>query len=314
VRNDGTRQRASTNSADIRGTVSDATGAVIPAASVDILNVENGVSKEIITNEAGIYDAVSVLPGKYKITFSKQGFGNLVRSGITLDVGVMSVDAQLSLGSSQQLVQVTAEAPLLKTETGEQSATLRAETMAQLPNVGQDWQNFVKLLPGAAGAAAASGALGINGNLPYYSNYLADGGSTTLPHSANFDSSIFETVAEVQIQTSSFSAQYGIGGVVFNQISKGGTNQFHGSGYEYLQNDAFNARSFFNPNVGFKRYDNFGASIGGPVQKNKLFVYFNYDQIVNKSLTFPINTYPTVGARAGDFSDPAFNLKTAVSR
>ena len=132
----------STNSADIRGTVSDATGAVIPAATVNILNVENGVSKEILTNEAGIYDAVSVLPGKYKLTFSKSGFGNLVRDGVTLDVGVMSVDAQLSLGNSQQLVQVTAEAPLLKTETGEQSATLRADNMAQLPNVGQDWQNL----------------------------------------------------------------------------------------------------------------------------------------------------------------------------
>ena len=296
----------STNSADIRGRVTDASGSAIPGVQVTILNVETGVPTELTTNGAGIYDAVSILPGNYRVTFNKDGFGVLVRDGIALSVGVVSMDVQLSVGTSQQQIVVTAEVPLLKTETGEQSATLKADTMAQLPNVGQDWQNYVKLLPGAAGAAGASGAMAINGNMPFYSNFLADGGSTTLPHSANFDVSIFETVAEVQIQTSTFSAQYGIGGAVFNQISKGGTNQFHGSGYEYLQNDALNARNFFSPKVGYRRYHNFGGSIGGPVLKNKMFAYFNYDQIISKSQTYPINTYPTLAARSGDFSDSAY--------
>jgi hypothetical protein len=296
----------STNSSDIRGRVTDATGSAIPGVRVTILNLGTGTPTELTTNSAGIYDAVSVLPGNYKITFSKEGFGVLVRDGIALSVGVVSMDVQLSVGTSQQQIVVTAEVPLLKTETGEQSATLKSETMAQLPNVGQDWQNYIKLLPGASSSANASGAMAINGNMPFYSNFLADGGSTTLPHSANFDVSIFETVAEVQIQTSTFSAQYGIGGAVFNQISKGGTNQFHGSGYEYFQNDALNARNFFSPKVGYRRYDNFGGSIGGPVLKNKMFVYFNYDQIISKSQSYPINTYPTLAARSGDFSDPAF--------
>ena len=119
--------------------------------------------------------------------------------------------------------------------------------MAQLPNIGQDWQNFQKFLPGFQGANNANGALSINGNMPNYFNIMADGGSVILPHSDNFDVAIFETVQEVQIQTSTFSAQYGIGGAVFNQISKGGTNQLHGAGYEYLRNDFFNCAQHLQP-------------------------------------------------------------------
>src|SRR5262249_40283808 len=211
----------------------------------------------------------------------KEGFGRLVREGVTVDVGVLSIDAQLTVGAAQQQIQVTAEAPLLKTETGDQSATLRSDMMAQLPNIGQDWQNFEKIIPGFQNANNASGAMAINGNMPNYFNIMADGGSVMLPHSDNFDVAIFETVQEVQIQTSTFSAQYGIGGAVFNQISKGGTGQFHGAAYEYLRNNFFNSRNTFSPSVSLSRWDNFGASIGGPVIKKKMFFYFNVDKIIN---------------------------------
>src|SRR5882724_8198788 len=119
----------STNSSDLRGTVTDSTGAVIPGATVTIVNTETGVTTNLTTNDAGIYDSVSIRPGKYRITFTKPGFGKLVRDGVTLDVGVLSIDAQLTVGAAQVEIQVTAEATLLKTETGEQSATLRTEVM-----------------------------------------------------------------------------------------------------------------------------------------------------------------------------------------
>ena len=296
-----------TNSGEIRGTVSDASGAAIPGVSVAILDIDTGVGKQLTTNESGIYDAVSILPGRYKITFTKDGFSPLVREGIDLRVGVISVDAKLSVGTAQQQIEVNAEATLLKTETGEQATSLQSESMAQLPQVGENWANFTKLLPGASIPVGGSGtAVAVNGNLPYYSNFLADGGSTTLPHSANVDVSIFETVAEVQINTSSFSAQYGVGGAVFNQISKGGTNKFHGVGYEYFQNDALNARSFFSSKVAVLRYDNFGGSVSGPVIKNKMFFYFNYDQIINNSVSYPFYTFPTAAMKTGNFSDPIF--------
>jgi hypothetical protein len=303
-----------TNSGDIRGTVTDPTGAVIPGASVTILNTDTGVVKTLITNQAGLYDAVSILAGPYRLTFSKEGFEKLVRDGVILGVGApLTVDAQLTVGTAQQQISVTAEATLLKTETGEQSTTLTTQTMTQLPNVGQNWANFMKLIPGASGAPSASQGvanpgtgIAVNGNLPYYANFLADGASTTLPHSANVDVSIFESVSEVQVNTSSFSAQYGIGGAVFNQISKGGTNQWHGSAYEYFQNDALNARSFFDgKTVPRQRYDNFGGSVGGPILKNKLFFYFNIDKIINPNSSTQRVTVPTDAMRNGDFSDPA---------
>jgi len=301
----------SSNSADLRGTVTDASGAVIPGASVTITNTETGVVMVLNTNESGIYDSVSIRPGKYKVTFAKEGFGKLVRDGITLDTGVRSLDAQLNVGGTQQEIQVTAEATLLKTDTGEQSSTLRTDVMSQLPNIGQDWQNFQKFLPGFSGANNANGALSINGNMPMYFNIMADGGSVILPHSNNFDVAIFETVQEVQIQTSTFSAQYGIGGAVFNQISKGGTNQFHGAGYEYLRNNYFNSRNTFSPSVGLSRWNNFGGSIGGPVIKNKMFFYFNVDKIINNGGSYPFSSFPTALARAGNFSDTGSNKVTS---
>jgi Carboxypeptidase regulatory-like domain len=301
----------STNSSDLRGTVTDTTGAVIPGAKITILNTDTGVTTNLTSNDGGVYDAVSIRPGKYRITFAKDGFGKLVRDGVTLDVGVLSIDAQLAVGNTQQQIEVTAEAPLLKTDTGEQSETLRTDVMAQLPNIGQDWQNFEKVLPGFQSANNANGALSINGNMPMYFNIMADGGSVILPHSDNFDVAIFETVQEVQIQTSTFSAQYGIGGAVFNQISKGGTNQFHGAGYEYLRNDFFNSRSTFSPTVPLSRWDNFGASVGGPTIKNKMFFYFNVDKVINNSGSYGFSSFPTPLARAGNFSDVGSNKVTS---
>jgi hypothetical protein len=288
-----------TNSGEIRGTVTDQSGATAPGVSVTILNVDTGVSKELTTNNAGIYDAVSILPGHYQLTFTKPGFEKLVRSGIDLTVGTTTVDAQLTVGGTQAEVQVTAEAPLLQTESGEQSTTLEAQTMQQLPNVNQSWTNFTKLLPGAAGSGTG---VAVNGNLPYYNNFLADGANVMLPHSANFDQMVFEDVAEVQMNTSTFSAEYGVGGAVFNQISKSGTNEWHGSAYEYFQNDALNARNFFSATVPFERFDNFGGSVGGPILKNKFFFFFNVDKTINNSAGVQTDTFPTAAMRAGDLS------------
>jgi hypothetical protein len=116
--------------------------------------------------------------------------------------------------------------------------------------------------------------MAINGTLPFYSSYLVDGGTIRLPHSANIDAQITESIAEVNIVATSFSAQYGSGGNVFNLISKTGSSQYHGVAYEYLQNDALNARDYFNSGAKARvRFNNFGGSFGGPmpILKDKLF-------------------------------------------
>src|ERR1035437_6301946 len=313
-----------TNSGDIRGTVTDATGAVVPGVTITLLDLDTGVSKELVTNSVGLYDAVSILPGRYKITFAKEGFGKVVRDGIVLAVGAISVDAQLGVGATQQEVDVTADAALLKTETAEQSSTIPAATMDALPNVNQDWQNIVKMIPGATGAPSTGQGSGgvvnpgvsmaINGTLPFYSSYLADGASIRLPHSANIGGDqIFESVSEVQISTSTFTSQYGGGGDVFNLISKSGGNQWHGAAYEYLQNDALNARSFFDGQKARQRYNNFGGAVSGPIVKKKMFFYFNVDRVVNPSSGTQTTTMPTAAMSQGVFDPTTFGIITDPS-
>jgi hypothetical protein len=230
----------------------------------------------------------------------------------------------MKVGStSDQIVVETDNLPLLSTESGEQSTVLEAKTMAQLPQVGEDWEHFMILLPGAAGAATAtqgSGTLAsdpgqvtsMNGNLPF-SNILADGASTTLSMSQNANPAVFETVSELQVQTSSFSAQYGIGGMLINQITKGGTSHWHGAAYDYLQNRALNAYPYefgvTNASKPALHYNNFGGNIGGPVKiplmglDKKAFFFFNYDQIVNHGgSSSATQTIPTAAVLGGDFT------------
>lgn len=300
----------STNAGDIRGTVTDASGALIPDVTVTVTNVETGVTKTYTTNDAGLFDTNSIVTGSYTVTFTKSGFGKLVRGPVTVEVGFTTVNGELKVGATTEEVTVTTDVPLLQTENGEQNTTLESKSMAQLPQVTQDWENFTILLPGASSCKANDGScsqssnnpgqeVAVNGNLPY-SNILADGSSTTLSHSQNSNPAGFENVSELQINTSSFSAQYGIGGIIFNQVSKSGTNNFHGTAYDFLQNDALTAYPYefgaTKQQVGpipFLRYNNFGGAIGGPILKNKMFFYFNYDQTVNHGNSNGRNSLPS---------------------
>ena len=307
----------STNAGDIRGVVTDPSGALIPDVTVTVMNVDTGVSKDITTNQSGLYDTDSIVAGRYTVSFKKDGFEKLVRGPVTVQVGFTTVNGELKVGAATQEITVTTDVPLLKTETSEQSTTLEAKSMEQLPQVagasGVSWENFMILLPGATGTPSSNQGssnpgqeVAINGNLPY-SNILADGASTTLSHSQNANPAIFETVSELQVNTSSFSAQYGIGGVIFNQITKGGTNQFHGAAYDYFQNDALTAFPYefgtSKPDrFPFLRYNNFGFAVGGPILKKKMFFFFDYDQIVDHGNNTARNSVPTTTVMAGDFT------------
>ena len=303
-----------TNSGDIRGTVTDSTGALVPGVTVTVTNVDTGVTKVLSTNKAGLYDTSSIVVGTYSLTFEKPGFERFERSSISLAVGTSTVNAALKVGSTTQEVVVNSDLPLLETESGTQQTTLEAKSMQVLPNVNQDWQNFAILIPGSSGNAGSVNPqqfISANGNLPY-SNVLADGASVTLGTSSNADVNVFETVQEVQISTSAFSAQYGIGGIIFNQISKGGTSQFHGSAYDYFQSSQFNANSYQfagqSNALPFLRRNNLGASIGGPILVphtslgKRAFFYFDYDQVVSHSAATGTNDVPTTDVLSGNFN------------
>ncbi|MHB1936291.1 MAG: outer membrane beta-barrel protein [Acidobacteriaceae bacterium] len=295
-----------TNSGDIRGTALDASGAVVPGVTVTVLDVDKNVTHNFVTDGAGLFDTGSIVPDHYLLTFTKDGFDTYQRGPITLEVGTTTVNGHLKVGATSQKVVVNTDVPLLTTETGAQSTTMQSKTLLELPQVGADWQNFVVLLPGTSSVNYRTGqTASINGNLPY-NTVLADGATTTLPMSENSDVNILETVQEVKVDTSAFSAQYGIGGVTFNQISKGGTSQFHGSGYEFFQNNALNAAPYSfgqNAPVPILHYNNYGVSIGGPILKKKLFFFFDYDKTIDiGGANNGFTTVPTAAMRSGDFT------------
>src|SRR5580704_17767588 len=308
-----------TNSSDIRGTATDPSGAVLPGVSVTVTNVDTGVVREFVTNSDGLYDTNSILPGNYTITFGKDGFQKLVVGPIALQIGLATVNGELKIGSSNQVIEVKSDAPILKTEDAEVGNSLSTQQLTDLPSTDptNGWTSLLKLLPGATSTPSGTNGGGagdqnpgvdqaIAGSMPYFSSYLVDGGSIWLPHSANIDQGQSESVAEVNVITSTASAQYGGGGNVFNVISKSGTNQFHGSLYDYFQNDAMNARDYFN-RTGDKakqRFNYFGGAIGGPILKDKLFFYFNYQQLENPNSSISTLSVPTDAMKAGCF-DPA---------
>jgi len=307
----------SSSTGEIRGTVTDTSGAVVTGATVSVLNDGTGVEKTFSTNRDGIYDTVSTPNGQYTVTILAPGFKQLVLGPITLDVSTITLNGKLAVGSDQQRIVVSADtAAMINTESSEQSTIFDEKTMLQLPQVGQDWANFTILLPGSAGSSSANGvanpglSVSLNGGMPYSGNFLSDGGSVTNSHSADADTDTFETVAEVKIDDSNFSAQYGIGGAVFSQITKGGENKFHGSAYEHFQNDDLEARSYFaGPgHVGPLKFNQFGGAIGGPIRRNRIFFYFNYDKTINNSSWPGTTTMPTDQMKGVNTPNGQFDL------
>ena len=315
-----------TNSGDLRGTALDPTGAIIPGVTVTVTDVDKGVTRTYVTDAAGLYDTGAIPEDHYLIKFTKDGFETYVRGPVNVTLGIQTINGQLKVGEVSQQVVVTTDVPMLQTESGAREGTLESDEMSELPQVGSqngggaDWENFIVLMPGAAGApesssnAANPGTISsINGNLPFAS-VLQDGATTTLPMSQNTDVTIFETTAEVKVSATSFSAQYGVGDIIYNQITKSGTNAFHGAGYEFLQNNALNAAPYqfgSGKKVPVLRFNNFGGAIGGPVLPrrifHKMFFYFDYDRTINHGgASTGFSTEPTAAMMSGDFTGAGF--------
>ncbi|MGA3034518.1 MAG: carboxypeptidase-like regulatory domain-containing protein [Terracidiphilus sp.] len=317
----GTCFAQNTNSGDLRGTAADATGAVIQGVTVNVTDIDKGVTRTYVTDSAGLYDTGAIPEDHYQLTFTKGGFETYVRGPVTVSLGIETVNAVMQVGQISEKVVVTTDVPLLDTESGAQEGDMQADFMDELPQVGSqngggaDWENFVISMPGAAGAPEnASNSLNpgtissINGNLPYAS-ILQDGATTTLPMSQNSDVTIFETTAEVKISATAFSAQYGVGDIVYNQITKSGTDKFHGAAYEYNQNNFFDAATYAwgTGTVPIVRFNNFGGAVGGPVLPkhifHKSFFYFDYDRTVNNGTgSASFESLPSTAEMGGDFT------------
>ena len=316
-----------TNSADVTGSVTDPTGGIVPGVTVTVKDIDKNTERTFVTNASGLYDTGPLVPSdQYLITFKKEGFATVQRGPMTLRSGVTGLNIQLTLGqSTQQISIVESGAPLLETTTAEISQTVPQETLKLLPQTGgiPDWQSFLTFLPGTRGNGTNNnspgmGGVSVNGSMPF-SNALLDGASTSSPMSNNvINTPIFDTLGEVKMSSSAFSAQYGGGGMVYNQISRGGSNQFHGMAYDYFKNSSLNAASFGFNGVSSKtplHFNNFGGNIGGPVIKNKVFFFFGVDHTINHTTpNVSFITVPTAAVRSGNFAglNPIYDPTTQI--
>src|SRR6202051_1304997 len=305
----------------ISGTVSESTGGVIAKAHVDITNVATGVKRELTTNDEGFYSVPNLLPGEYEVKFSATGFKTEVRSEITLTVGAqISLDVALRVGSTLETVTVESEVPAVQLTSSDISAVVNATTVRELPLNGRSWTDLAQLQPGvssiqtqpsfAAGTDRGNRGFGqqltISGARPQQNNYRLDGVSLNdyangAPGSVLGGNLGVDAIEEFSVITSNYEADYGktSGGVV-NAITRSGTNQIHGSAYEFLRNSKLDTKNYFD--VGnippFKR-NQFGGTLGGPIVKNHTFFFADFEGIRQSKGITTVATVPSATARSG---------------
>jgi hypothetical protein len=308
----------------LSGTITDPSDKSIPQAQIAITNVATGITTTVTTNSEGFYIAPNVLPGEYKVTVSANGFNSETRTGISLTVGAQQTfNLSLHVGSaSSTVVEVTTEAPAVQTTSSDISATVNATTVRELPLNGRSWTDLAALQPGvetiqtqpsfATGSDRGNRGFGqqltISGARPQQNNYRLDGISLNdyangAPGSVLGGNLGVDAIQEFSVLTSNYSAEYGktSGGVV-NAITRSGTNDLHGSVYEFLRNSALDARNFFESagtsKAAFKR-NQFGGAIGGPIVKNRTFFFADYEGIRQSKGIANFLAVPSVNARNG---------------
>jgi len=305
----------------ISGTVTDSSGRVIGNVQITISNLATGVTREVTTNDEGFYSAPNLLPGTYQAKFSAKGFKTEARSGIALTVGATEVlDVTMKVGTAVETIQVTGEGPTVQLATSDISAVVNATTVRELPLNGRSWTDLATLQPGvdaihtqpdfAAGTDRGNRGFGqqltISGARPQQNNYRLDGVSLNdyangAPGSVLGGNLGVDAIQEFSVLTSNYSAEYGktSGGVV-NAITRSGTNQIHGSAYEFLRNSRLDARNYFD--VGnippFKR-NQFGGAIGGPILRDRTFFFADYEGIRQSKGISTLAFVPSQNARMG---------------
>ena len=300
--------------AELVGTVTDPSGAMLAGASVIVTNVQTKATFPATTNQAGYYDVPFLPPGVYSITFSQPGFQTLNRTNVELQLGQNArIDVAMQLGATQSSVTVEAVAPLVDQEDSQRGTNISNELVGNLPLVGRDPSALAVLAAGTSTAQSGVGAnpdpgrRSINGNRAFSISATINGGSAILPQSQNFQPFIpaLSAVAEFSVVQDNFSAEYENGTSVLNMVTKSGTNRFSGSLFEFLENNVLDARNLFAATNPPLRYNQFGGTLGGPVVRNKLFFFFSYQNTLNPNSTINIHTTPTAAVRSGDFNGVA---------
>jgi hypothetical protein len=325
----------------LTGTVLDRSGAAVPAAEITVVSVDTGNERKVLSGDTGDYAVPFLAPGDYTVTASRAGFRQVKREGVRLEVNQTArVDFALEVGAVTETVQVTGAVPLIDSDTSSIGQVIETKAIEDLPLNGRNFVQLAILGPGVVGVGfAAKGTimsgtrpddlrpgseLFSNGNRENSNNFLMDGidNNERLTLSITLRPSV-EAVREFKIQTNMFAADQGRNsGATVNVITKSGSNEWHGSAYEFVRNDKLDARNYFAP-LNFPkpayRQNQFGGAVGGRIVPNKLFFFGNYEGFRRRQERPQVGTVPTLAMRQGDFSavrdiyDPATTRAAATA-
>ena len=315
--------RGQINTASLSGLVTDPSGAAVPHASIKATNADTGYTRTSQSDGAGDYSLQDLPIGHYAVTVTAPGFSS-VSEQVTLDVGQRArQDFHLQIGSTQQTVEVQGANALLSPDDASISNQIGSVTIEQTPLALRNWDDLLRVVPGVqisrytqqSGATSAGrvGDFNVNGIHSLQNNFILDGidnntfSENVQELSTEASHPSLDTIAQFNVITNPYSAEYGRapGGVV-SVNTKSGTNQFHGLAYEYVRNNYFDANDFFSDRHKLKKpkynQNQFGANVGGPIIKNHLFSFFDYEGTRIKQGVLRTNTVPLPNERTGDFS------------
>jgi hypothetical protein len=305
---------AQTTNGRIVGSVSDSSLAVIVGAEVTVTHIETGVARRSPTNSDGSYTLSNLPVGTYEVAVERTGFKRFIQRPVRLEVDqTVRLDVVLQPGAVTESVTVEGSVPLVQTDQSSLGGVVENRTIVGLPLNGRNFISLGSLVPGttagAPGASVTRGrqegvALTANGQRAEYNNFILDGADN---NESFFGVAVvvpsIDAIQEFKVQTSNYSAEFGRGsGAMVNVSLKSGTNQLHGSVYEFFRNEKFDARNFFAVGLTPLRQNQFGVAAGGPIIRNKLFLFGNYEgQRVRRTSTSGFQV-PTAAARQGDFT------------
>jgi hypothetical protein len=320
---------------EVLGTIRDPKSGVIAKAMVTLLSPDTGLASKTVTDSSGDFDFPQVKPGRYTVTAEAPGFAKAVASDVRVDVNARQrVDLALQVGQVTESVEVSGAAAAVETDSSEKDQVINTQQIVELPLNGRDYSDLALLATNThrspmAVTFSASGtpreaAININGMRSTYNNFLLDGVDNNAYSSSNqgYSSQVVQpspdAVAEFKIITSNFSAEYGrVGGGVINTALRSGGNQFHGTAYEFLRNTDLNAIGFqFSPSVFQKptlQRNQFGFTIGGPLIKNKLFFFGDYEGYRQLQRYLNFDSIPSMNDRAGIVSTTVTNPLTGAT-
>jgi hypothetical protein len=322
------------DTAEVLGIVKDPSGGGIPKASVTLLNQGTGIESRSTTDESGNYDFLNVKVGRYTITVEAPGFSKASTSDVEVQVGARQrVDISMKVGNVSESVEVTGAAAQLDTDNSEKGQVIDTQQIVELPLNGRNYADLALLSTNvhrspmsvlfAANGTPREAAFNVNGMRSTYNNFLLDGtdnnedGTSNQSYSSQVAQPSPDALAEFKVITNNYSAEYGrVGGAVVNAVMRSGTNQVHGTAYEFFRNTDLNAIGFtFSPAVFQKptlQRNQFGVTIGGPFIRNKLFFFADYEGFRQLQRYLNFDSIPNINDRSGILPVTVVNNLTGV--